>query len=394
MIIPNQEPSSSGSSSIKSIPNHYDVFLNFITETTFTTTLCDSLREKGIDKIFVDPKKKERKQVLASPDPLTVIKESKVSILVFSEDYASSADCLDELVEIMESQKKTTTQVVFPIFYQIEPTIVRHQKSKYGEAMEAHQRRFGDERVQKWKLALKEAADLSGWHSKPGSENNVVEEIVEATFSKLPPKRLHVGEHIVGLGPRIKDVTSLLDTVPILVIHGTAGVGKTTLAKAAYNSIVHRFQEAFFLSNIKEGMVRLQKARVLLLLDDMDKMEELEQLKGGREWFGKGSKVIVTTRNKPSLIYGHIHKYEMEGLNDNDSLELFYRYAFPSDKPTVEYEEMSKRMVSYAQGLPFVLKTMGSKLKYKSVAAWKCALDELERLPEKKVEGVLKIMGS
>ncbi|KAI9086138.1 hypothetical protein K1719_031859 [Acacia pycnantha] len=386
MITPNQEPSSSGSSSIESTSNHYDVFLNFTTETKFTTTLCDSLREKGIDKIFVVPKKlrkKKRKRVLASPDPPTAIKESTVYILVFSEDYASSADCLDELVEIMESKKKKKKQVVFPIFYQIEPTIVRHQKSKYGEAMDAHQRRFGDERVVKWKKALNEAAGLSGWHFEPGSENDVVEKIVEVAFSKLPPKGLHIGEHIVGLGTRIKDMTSLLDTVPILGIHGTAGVGKTTLAKAAYNSIVHQFQEACFLSDIREapkeceGMVRLQKTilseildqkkkiklksvnkgiskikrrlcerRVLLVLDDVDNREELKQLTGGPEWFGKGSKVIVTTRNKQLLIDGHIHEYEMTELNNNDSLELFYQYAFPSDKPTMEYEEMSKRMTT------------------------------------------------
>ncbi|XP_028785248.1 TMV resistance protein N-like [Neltuma alba] len=437
MITPNQEPSSSsGSSSSESTSHHYDVFLNSTSESTFTTILCDALHNKGIDKIFVGPnklrerkRKRKSKQVFASPDPLSAIEKSKVSILVFSEDYASSAECLDELVKIMKCSRKKKL-VVFPIFYKIEPTIVRHQKDKYEEAMVAHQQSFGDEQVQKWKSALNEAAGLSGWHFVEGSENDFVEKIVEEAFSKLPPKRLHIGEHIVGLDACIKDVTSLLDAVSILGIHGTEGVGKTTLAKAAYNSVVPQFEEACFLTDIRtapkgsKGMVRLQKTllsdildekkkfklrsveegiskikqrlchgRVLLVLDDIDEMEQLEQLAGGRDWCGNGSKVIVTTRNKQLLIAGHIDEYGMKELNNNDSLELFSRYAFHLDKPPADYEEISNHLVSYAQGLPLALKAMGSKLKNKSMEAWKCALDQLEKLPERKVEDVLKIMG-
>ncbi|XP_054779038.1 disease resistance protein RUN1-like [Prosopis cineraria] len=435
MITPNQELSSAGSSSSESTPIHYDVFLNFTSESTFTTALCDALGNKGIRNIFIDPKKlrkrkRKRKQVFASPDPLRAIGKSKVSILVFSEDYVSSPECLDELVKIMRCRRKKK-RVVFPIFYKIEPTVVRHQKSVYEEAMVAHQQSFGDERVQKWKSALKEAAGLSGWHFEQGSEYDFVEKIVEAAFSKLPPKRLHTGEHIVGLDTCMEDVTSVLDTVSVLGIHGTAGVGKTTLAKAVYNSIVHQFEEACFLFNIREaskqrkGILRLQKTllseildekkkiklrsvdegiskikqrlhhkRVLLVLDDVDEIEQLEQLAGYCGWCGNGSKIIVTTRNKQLLIDGHIdNEYGMKELNDNDSLKLFSRYAFHLDKPPAEYEEMSKRVVSYAQGLPLALKVTGSKLNHKSMEAWKCALDQLERLPGRKVEDVLKIMG-
>ena len=42
------------------------------------------------------------------------------------------------------------------------------------------------------------------------SEYEFAEKIVEEAFSKLPPKQLHIGEHIVGLNTRIKDVASLL----------------------------------------------------------------------------------------------------------------------------------------------------------------------------------------
>jgi hypothetical protein len=33
-----------------------------------------------------------------------------------------------------------------------------------------------------------------------------------------------------------------------------------------------------------------------LILDDVDSLEQLEALAGGLDWFGSGSRVIITTR--------------------------------------------------------------------------------------------------
>ena len=87
-------------------------------------------------------------------------------MVVFSENYASSKWCLDELVKILECRKEQG-HLVIPVFYGIDPSHVRKQLGSYKEAFEKHSRNFmlDMNKVQKWKEALAEAADLAGWDS-------------------------------------------------------------------------------------------------------------------------------------------------------------------------------------------------------------------------------------
>ncbi|KAK7270723.1 hypothetical protein RJT34_26092 [Clitoria ternatea] len=72
---------------------------------------------------------------------------------------------------ILESRAKVNTSV-WPVFYDVDPSEVRHnQKGSYGEALAKHAQagRFKEEKVQEWRLALLEAANLTGWHFKHGN---------------------------------------------------------------------------------------------------------------------------------------------------------------------------------------------------------------------------------
>ena len=105
-------PTSSPSSQAK-----YDVFLSFRGEDTrriFTSHLYDALCQKNIST-FMDDEEIKRGDKL-SPTLLDAIERSKISIIIFSEKYASSAWCLDELVKIIEC-KNTKQQIVLPIFF-------------------------------------------------------------------------------------------------------------------------------------------------------------------------------------------------------------------------------------------------------------------------------------
>jgi hypothetical protein len=84
--------------------------------------------------------------------------------VVFSKCYASSRWCLDELVEIMNC-KNTIGHILLPIFYHVNPSDVRKQKGTFAEAFVRHEEQFHTnmERVQKWREALTEAANCSGW---------------------------------------------------------------------------------------------------------------------------------------------------------------------------------------------------------------------------------------
>jgi len=84
-----------------------------------------------------------------------------ISVIVFSKSYASSKWCLDELVKIHKCKK--IGQFVLPVFYKVDPSVVRNQKEKFGIALIEHEKKF-KEKVKKWRTALTEAANLSGFH--------------------------------------------------------------------------------------------------------------------------------------------------------------------------------------------------------------------------------------
>ncbi|PON79159.1 TIR domain containing protein [Trema orientale] len=86
-----------------------------------------------------------------------------ISVVIFSENYAFSSWCLDELLHILEC-KKTYGQIVVPVFYNIDPSHIRNQPDNYAAAFARLEERFQD-KVQGWKAALKEASNITGWHS-------------------------------------------------------------------------------------------------------------------------------------------------------------------------------------------------------------------------------------
>ena len=144
----------------------YDVFLSFRGKDTrngFTSTLNGFLSLKGINT-FMDNELQRGEKI--STKLFEAIESSKISIIVFSKNYATSPWCLDELVKILECKKKG--QKVFPVFYMVDPSEVRNQKGKFGKALAKHEESFKYDmnKVQRWRAALNEAGNLSGWHFK------------------------------------------------------------------------------------------------------------------------------------------------------------------------------------------------------------------------------------
>ena len=146
----------------------YDVFLSFRGEDTcynFTSHLYQALCDKGFNT-FIDDELPRGEEI--SMELLKAIELSKSSVVVFSENYASSSWCLDELVKILECRKNG--QLVLPIFYKVDPSEIRKQKGKFGVALTQHEENSKDnmERVHKWRTALTKATNLSGLHYKDG----------------------------------------------------------------------------------------------------------------------------------------------------------------------------------------------------------------------------------
>ncbi|KAK7251890.1 hypothetical protein RIF29_35487 [Crotalaria pallida] len=412
----------------------YDVFLNFRghdTRSGFTGNLYKSLCDRGIHT-FIDEEELKRGEEI-TPALFKAIDQSRIAIIVFSKDYASSAYCLDELVKILELIKKKG-RLVWPIFYGVSPCDVRHQKGSYGESLAKHEERFMNdkEKVHKWKLALLEAANLSGFHFNQGYEYDFIKKIVEEVSKKINRTPLHVANYPIGLESRVQEVASLLDVgsnegVKMVGIYGIGGVGKTTIACAVYNTIADQFEDQYFLADISEnskkyGLVQLQETilseivgdkninlgsvkrgmaimksklrrkKVLLILDDVDKLKQLQALAGNLDWFGCGSKIIITTRDK-HLLHGHgvERTHEAKLLNHKQALELFSWHAFKNNEADPSFMDISKRATLYCGGLPLALEMIGSNLIGKTMSEWKSALDTYESIPDEDIHKALKV---
>ena len=155
----------------------YAVFLSFRGEDTregFTSHLYKALCNKGINTFIDDidlPRGEEISEKL-----IQAIKNSLILVIVFSEKYAESKWCLDELAEIVECRKKDQKVQIRPIFYNVDPSEIRNQKGKFGTALANHEKNFKNnkdkDKVQRWRDALKKAASASGWHYKKGYVSN------------------------------------------------------------------------------------------------------------------------------------------------------------------------------------------------------------------------------
>ena len=150
-----------GSSSSSTHRWRYDVFLSFRGKDTrngFTGHLYKALCDNGI-YTFIDNDLWKGEEI--SEDLHKTIERSMISVVVFSENYAKSRWCLDELVKIM--QCRTNGQLVLPLFYRVYPSEVRNQRGNFGAAFTKFEEKFKN-KVQSWRTALREVASLSGWH--------------------------------------------------------------------------------------------------------------------------------------------------------------------------------------------------------------------------------------
>ncbi|KAJ0933975.1 putative TIR domain-containing protein [Helianthus annuus] len=133
--------------STSSAPDHYeyDVFLSF----------------RGI-RTFRDDNEIHEGQELKAKIKRS-IRKSSTSIIVFSENFANSRWCLDELSLILR-QKSKGDHFVLPVFYGVDPSDVRNHRGSFTvEAKEgAEGMKWTEVNVKRWKAALTEVADLKG----------------------------------------------------------------------------------------------------------------------------------------------------------------------------------------------------------------------------------------
>ncbi|XP_027907419.1 TMV resistance protein N-like isoform X2 [Vigna unguiculata] len=362
---------------------------------------------------------------------------SKISIIIFSKTYTESTCCLLELEKIVECYQ-TFGQIVLPVFYEIDPLDVHHQKGDFGKALEeAAHKSYSGEQVEhalfRWSRALATAAGITCWDARYFRHDaELVEVIVSRVQTLLDYSELSITRFPVGLESHMEKLIGCIENhsaeVCMIGIWGTGGSGKTTIAKAIYNRIYRQFIGKSFIENIAEvrnrvyrtdvdlqknliydvlkstlkveshGMGRtmieteLSLKKLLIVVDDVNEFSQLENLCGNREWFGQGSVIIITARDVRLLNRLKVdYVYKMDGMNENDSFELFSCHAFGEAKPRKDVKELARNIVAQCGGLPLALQVLGSFLCDRTIEEWESVLSKLKIIPTGVVQKKLKI---
>ncbi|KAG7560472.1 P-loop containing nucleoside triphosphate hydrolase [Arabidopsis thaliana x Arabidopsis arenosa] len=305
----------------------------------------------------------------------------RASVVVFSEKYSSSKSCMEELFKVSE-RRRNNCLVVVPVFYPVTKSFVKKQICNLGDVRSD------------WRSALLETVDLSGHELyDTQSDSDFVEEIVADVREKL-----NMTDNI-GIYSKLGKIETLIYKQPWGVrsmgIWGMPGIGKTTLAKAAFDQLSGDYEASCFIRDfhkafhekglygllevhfgkilreelgINSSITRpilltnvLRHKRVLVVLDDVCKPLDAESFLGGFDWFCPGSLIIITSRDKQVFSLCRVNQiYEVPGLNEEEALQLFSRCAFGKDiRHETDLQKLSMKVINYANGNPLVLTFFG-----------------------------------
>ncbi|XP_023634750.1 disease resistance protein RPS6-like isoform X1 [Capsella rubella] len=416
----------------------YDVFPSFSGEDVRITFLSHFLKELN-RKLIISFKDNEieRSQSL-DPELKQAIRTSRIAVVMFSEKYASSSWCLDELLEIVKC-KEELGQLVVPVFYGLDPSHVRKQTGKFGEAFAKTCQRRTEDETKLWRQSLTDVANLLGYHSLNWpNEAKMIEAIANDILAKLNLAPSKDFEDFVGMEDHIAKMSVLLDLeseeVRMVGIWGTSGVGKTSIARVLYNQLSRQFQGSVFIDrafvsksleiyksanpddyNMKLHLLRnflseildkkdiridclgeveerLKHRKVLILIDDLDDQVVLDTLVGQTQWFGSGSRIILVTKDKHFLRAHRIDLiYEVCLPSQELALQMFCRYTFRQNFPPDGLMELASEVALCAGNLPLGLKVLGSYLRGREKEDLIDILSRLRNGLDGKIEKTLRV---
>ncbi|XP_019083202.1 PREDICTED: disease resistance protein TAO1-like isoform X2 [Camelina sativa] len=382
---------SSGPPSVSRTLTH-QVFLSFHgvdVRKNLLTHILGEFQRKGITP-FID--NKMERGVSIGSELLRAIKHARITIVIFSRNYASSSWCLNELVEVMKC-KDELGQKVMTIFHQVKPADVRHHRGDFGKAFKKTCVGKSEEVKRLWRKALSDAANIHGdgvESDKWKSEADMIATIAIDVLGELQTTPSRDFDDYVGLQAHMTSIYSLLclhtDEVRMIGIWGPSGIGKTTISRVLLNELsLHQFKLTARIGDIKrrhlnrhdvyDAKIELQKElfckllkheiidishlgvtkerfkdkKVLVILDDVNELWQLEATVNCPGWFGSGSRIIITTEDKRVL--------EKHGIKDEDIYKV----------------------TKLASNLPLALQVMGSHFKQMSKEVWKMELENLKK---------------
>ncbi|KAI3883797.1 hypothetical protein MKX03_010597 [Papaver bracteatum] len=306
-------------------------------------------------------------------------------------------DVIDSFVLKVDSARKTKTKS----FLSRKALMVKNLK---------HLRRVGNE-IQSIQARLRSISDstitygIQNLRGNGASSSQVNEMVIQRALRNRNP---HVEDNdVVGFEEHTKTLLTELmkddEQCCVISIVGVGGLGKTTLAKKIYrhDTVKSHFDCCGWSSisqqlNVKDVLREiikkcmsltdrelsmskgdlmeklynyLQDKRYFVVLDDVWKIDHWDTLTLAFPVGKRGSKILLTTRNKEVALHADpwsLH-FEPQLLTDEESWELLCKKVFPKKMVTVgcypaSLEKLGREMVRKCGGLPLGICVLGGLL--------------------------------
>ncbi|CAH8333570.1 unnamed protein product [Eruca vesicaria subsp. sativa] len=405
-------------------PESWQVFINFRgveLRDNFVSHLEVALTQAGIN-YYIDRKetRSEDLKVLFKR-----IQQSQIALPIISSMYAESNWCLDELVEIMEQVENGNLKII-PIFFNVTPEEVKDKGGRFRFMVFRENEKNGKSiaDLQKWnegqlivEIVNSVKKVLAQLEAKPNVLPNNVSPVTSGGNPSCPTSREkpffedEMNRRLKQLKEKISFKS--LET-QIVGIVGMPGIGKTNLAEMQFHKKKTRFVFKKIVSSIREKSEQQEpdclkkellngqecndsadmfKRKIFVVLDDVSDKKQIDFLMEKLSLVKKGSKIVITTRDKSSIAGLAQETYVVPGLNDKDALELFEYHAFndQTSSPEGSFLKLSKQFVDYAGGNPLALEALGKELCGQDEAHWEKRLLTLPHCCNRKIKTELKI---
>ncbi|KAG2301819.1 hypothetical protein Bca52824_030470 [Brassica carinata] len=404
------------------------VFINFRgaeLRSNFVSHLHSTLRGQGINA-FIDS---DEQPGVVLTDLFERIEESAVAVAILSSRYTESDWCLEELVKIKECVDRDTLRVI-PVFYKLRTSTVKKLEGNFGLQLWNLWRTKRDERILKWDAALQDVRGRQALRLEENSDevafvnkiaihikNFLTKENLETHGSGGEDPKLEEGskrgsssinpgeEHQKKLEEKL-NVGCNDDETRFVGVVGMAGIGKTYLTEKLLVKLKTKISRCVFIKTKEHEVAVLQnklvedlleedhpnlrcingnaledwknslkKKKVVVVLDGVNDKKQIDAVLKNQDWIKKGSKIIITTRDKSLLKGLACDVYEVPKLSDKDSLELFTAQLCTTIEG--DFVELSRKFLSYAGGNPLALKEFGEELKGRDKVYWETRLGTL-----------------